>query len=104
MDKLFGMYFVEALAEAKRKVKREENRMRRRKMSPETNATKTVVCSVCRTYGGTLMKREMEHAREDLLYAIEHDYKNDFENRIAAYRDAYRDYVDFEEWREEQED
>lgn len=43
-------------------------------------------------------------AREDLLYAIEHDYKNDFEKRIAAYRDAYRDSVDFEEWREEQED
>lgn len=51
-----------------------------------------------------LLKREMEQAREDLLYAIEHDYKNDIEKRIATYRDAHRAYVDFEEWREEQED
>lgn len=51
-----------------------------------------------------LLKREMEHAREDLLYAIEHDYKNDLENRIAAYRAAYKAYMDFWEWREEQED
>lgn len=57
MDKLFGMCFLKALAEAKREVKREENRMRRRKMSAETNATKAVACSVCRTYGGTLMNR-----------------------------------------------
>ena len=51
-----------------------------------------------------LLKQEMLKAREDLLYAIEHDYKNDFEKRIAEYRDAYRASVDFEEWREEQED
>ena len=51
-----------------------------------------------------LLKQEMVNAREDLLYAIEHDYKNDLEKRIAAYRDAYRASVDFEEWREEQED
>ena len=57
MDKLFGMYFVEALAEAKRTAKREENRKRRRKMSAEANAEKAVVCAVCRTYGGTMYKR-----------------------------------------------
>lgn len=51
-----------------------------------------------------LLKQEMVKAREDLLYAIENDYKNDFEKRIAAYRDAYRASVDFEDWREEQED
>ena len=51
-----------------------------------------------------LLRQDMMKAREDLLYAIEHDYKNEFEKRIAAYRDAYRDSVDFEEWREEQED
>lgn len=51
-----------------------------------------------------LLKREMEHAREDRLYAIEHDYKNDFEKRIAEYHDAYKAYMDFGEWREEQED
>ena len=44
-----------------------------------------------------LLKQEMLNAREDLLYAIEHDYKNDFEKRIAAYRDAHRAAVDFEE-------
>lgn len=53
MDKLFGEYFIEALAEARR----EENRKRRRKMSAEANAEKAVVCVVCRTYGGTLMNR-----------------------------------------------
>lgn len=57
MDKLFGVYFMEALAEAKRTAKREENRKRRRKMSAEANAEKAVVCAVCRTYGGTLMNR-----------------------------------------------
>ena len=56
MDKLFGVYFMEALAEAKRTAKREENRKRRRKMSAEANAEKAVVCAVCRTYGGTLKK------------------------------------------------
>ena len=53
MDKLFGEYFIEALAEARR----EENRKRRRKMSAEANAEKAVVCAVCRKYGGTLMNR-----------------------------------------------
>lgn len=57
MDKLFGMYFVGALAETKREAKRGENRKRRRKMSAEANAEKAVVCSICRTYGGTLMNR-----------------------------------------------
>lgn len=57
MDKLFGMCFMEALTSAKREVKREENRKRRKRMSAETNAKKAVVCSVCRTYGGTLMNR-----------------------------------------------
>ena len=57
MDKLFGVYFMEALAEAKRTAKREENRKRRKKMSAEANAEKAVVCAVCRTYGGTLMNR-----------------------------------------------
>ena len=53
MDKLFGEYFIEALAKARR----EENRKRRRKMSAEANAEKAVVCEVCLTYGGTLMNR-----------------------------------------------
>lgn len=57
MQGMFEMCFLEALAEAKKKAKREENRKRRRKMSAESNGTRTLVCSVCRTYGGTLMKR-----------------------------------------------
>lgn len=51
-----------------------------------------------------LLKKEMEEAKLSLLVTIERDYKNDFEKKIAAYRDAYRAYMDFEEWREEQED
>ena len=51
-----------------------------------------------------LLKRVMEEAETDLLYAIQRDYKNEFEKRIAAYRDAYKAFMDFEEWREEQEE
>lgn len=50
-----------------------------------------------------LLKRTMEEAETDLLYAIQRDYKNEFEKRIVAYRDAYNAFMDFEEWREEQE-
>lgn len=56
MDKLFGMAFMAAMAEARREVKREENRKRRRRMSAAEDGRK-LVCSVCRTYGGTLMNR-----------------------------------------------
>lgn len=56
MDKLFGVYFMQALKDARAEAKRDDNRMRRRKMSAETNARNAVVCSVCRTYGGTLTK------------------------------------------------
>lgn len=57
MDKLFGIYFMQAMEVAKAEAKRGENRKRRRKMSAESNARNAVVCSVCRTYGGTLMNR-----------------------------------------------
>jgi hypothetical protein len=50
MDKLFGMYFVEALAEAKRTAKREENRKRRRKMSAEAQAL--LACTQTATLSG----------------------------------------------------
>jgi len=50
-----------------------------------------------------LLKREMEEAKESLVVAIERDCKNDFERKIAAYRNAYMAYMDFEKWREEQE-
>lgn len=51
-----------------------------------------------------LLNNEKEKAKADLLYAIEHGYKNEFDKRIAAYREAHEAYMDFEEWREEQED
>jgi hypothetical protein len=51
-----------------------------------------------------LLKQEMMRAREDLLYAIECDLKSNFDKKIAEYRDAYKAYMDFLEWREEQED
>jgi hypothetical protein len=51
-----------------------------------------------------LLKQEMMRAREDLLYAIEHDFKSNFDKKIAEYQDAYKAYMDFWEWREEQED
>lgn len=51
-----------------------------------------------------LLKREMEEAKESLLVTIERDYKNEIEKKIAVYRDAYKAWLDFEEWREEQED
>lgn len=51
-----------------------------------------------------LLKQEMTRAREDLLYVIECDLKSNFDKKIAEYQDAYKAYMDFEEWREEQED
>jgi hypothetical protein len=51
-----------------------------------------------------LLKQEMMRAREDLLYAIERDLKSNFDKKIAEYQDTYKAYMDFWEWREEQED
>ena len=72
MDKLFGVYFMQAMKDARAEARRDENRMRRHKMSAETNARNAVVCSVCRTYGGTLKKfgsgyicRKCEKEREN---------------------------------------
>lgn len=50
-----------------------------------------------------LLKKEMDESRESLLIAIERDYKDHFDKKIAAYRDAYKAYMEFEEWRAEQE-
>lgn len=52
MRGLFEMAALYAFAE----IERQENRKRRRKMSAESNARNAVVCSVCRTYGGTMKK------------------------------------------------
>ena len=51
-----------------------------------------------------LLKQEMRRVTEDLLYAIERDLKSNFDKKIAEYQDAYKAYIDFERWREEQED
>ena len=50
-----------------------------------------------------LLKQEMTRAIEDLLYVIECDLKSNFDKKIAEYQDAYKAYMDFCEWREEQE-
>lgn len=51
-----------------------------------------------------LLKQEMRRVTEDLLYAIERDLKSNFDKKIAEYQDTYKAYMDFWEWREEQED
>lgn len=56
MDELFGVYFMQAMRDIRAEAKRDENRKRRRKMSAESNARNAVVCSMCRTYGGTMKK------------------------------------------------